>query len=115
MRNKSATRYFSNKQEKHIAKELGGKQTPNSGATAFIKGDVNLDDWLIEAKTKTSPSESISIKKEWLEKNQEEAFSMQKSHSALCFSFGELHNDKQYYIISENEFKRLLEANNEIC
>lgn len=31
--NKSATRYFSNKQEKHIAKELGGKQTPNSGAT----------------------------------------------------------------------------------
>lgn len=108
MRNKSATRYFSNKQEKHIAKELGGKQTPNSGATAFIKGDVNLDDWLIEAKTKTSPSESMSIKKEWLEKNEEEAFAMQKEHCALCFSFGELHNDKQYYIISEEEFKRLL-------
>lgn len=106
--NKSATRYFSNKQEKHIAKELGGKQTSNSGATPFYKGDVCLDDWLIEAKTKTSPSESISIKREWLEKNEEEAFAMQKSHSALCFSFGDLKNDKQYYIISEQEFKRLL-------
>ena len=30
--NKNSTRYFSNKQEKHIAKELGGKQTANSGA-----------------------------------------------------------------------------------
>ena len=36
--NKSSTRYFSNKQEKHIAKELGGKQTANSGATPFYKG-----------------------------------------------------------------------------
>ena len=35
--NKNSTRYFSNKQEKHIAKELGGKQTANSGATPFYK------------------------------------------------------------------------------
>ena len=37
------TRWYSNKQEKHIAKELGGKKVPNSGATAFNKGDVVLD------------------------------------------------------------------------
>lgn len=103
------TRYFSNKQEKHIAKELGGKQTANSGATKFSKGDVRLDNWLIEAKTKTSPSSSISIKREWIEKNEEEAFAMGKEHSALCFSFGDLHNDKQYYILNETEFKRFLE------
>lgn len=29
------TRYYSNKQEKHIAKSVKGKQTSNSGATAF--------------------------------------------------------------------------------
>lgn len=107
--NKSSTRYFSNKQEKSVAKTIGGKQTANSGATPFQKGDVVTDDWLIECKTKTSPSESMSIKKEWLEKNEEEAFAMQKSHSALCFNFGDLHNAKNYYIISEQEFKRLLD------
>ena len=106
--NKSSTRYFSNKQEKHIAKELGGKQTANSGATPFYKGDVTLEDWLIEAKTKTTPSESMSIKREWLDKNEEEAFAMQKSHSALCFNFGDIRNPKNYYIISEQEFKRFL-------
>lgn len=107
------TRYFSNKQEKHIAKTLGGKQVANSGATAFSKGDVRTDNWLIEAKTKTTPSQSMSIKREWLEKNEEEAFAMGKEHSALCFSFGDTHHDKMYYVISENEFKRFLQMEEE--
>lgn len=106
--NKNSTRYFSNKQEKHIAKELGGKQTANSGATPFYKGDVTLDDWLIEAKTKTTPSESMSIKREWLDKNEEEAFAMQKPHNALAFNFGDLRNAQNYYIINEQEFKRYI-------
>ena len=107
--NKQCNRYFSNKQEKHVAKAVGGKQTANSGATMFSKGDVTLNDWLLECKTKTSPSQSISIKKEWLEKNEEEAFSMNKHHSALVFNFGDLHNAQNYYIINEQEFKRFLE------
>lgn len=114
--NKSSTRYFSSKQEKAVAKAVGGKKTANSGATPFQKGDVSTDNWLIECKTKTSPSESISIKREWLDKNEEEAFSMQKDHSALAFNFGDLHNPKNYYIISEAEFRRFLrleEENNE--
>ena len=106
---KNNTRYFSNKQEKHVAKAVGGKQTANSGATMFSKGDVTLSDWLLECKTKTSPSQSISIKKEWLDKNEEEAFSMNKHHSALVFNFGDLHNAQNYYIINEQEFKRFLE------
>ena len=106
---KNNTRYFSNKQEKHVAKAVGGKQTANSGATMFSKGDVALNDWLLECKTKTSPSQSISLKKEWLEKNEEEAFSMNKHHSALVFNFGDLHNAQNYYIINEQEFKRFLE------
>ena len=106
---KNNTRYFSNKQEKHVAKVVGGKQTANSGATMFSKGDVTLNDWLLGCKTKTSPSQSISIKKEWLEKNEEEAFSMNKHHSALVFNFGDLHNAQNYYIINEQEFKRFLE------
>ena len=34
--NKNSTRYFSTKQEKHVAKKLGGKRTPNSGATGTL-------------------------------------------------------------------------------
>jgi hypothetical protein len=33
---------------------------------------------LIECKTKTSPSNSISIKKEWIEKNKQEMVFMGK-------------------------------------
>lgn len=108
MKNKTATRYFSSRQEKHVAKVIGGKQVANSGATMFSKGDCSNDNWLIECKTKTSPSQSMSIKKEWLEKNEEEAFAMRKEHSALAFNFGDIHHAQNYYIISEQEFLRFL-------
>lgn len=104
------TRYYSSRQEKLIAKKLGGKVVPNSGAIMFGAGDVQLDDWLIEAKTKTSPSESMTIKKSWLEKNEEEAFAMGKEHSALIFDFGDTHYPQEYVVITMEEFKRLLEV-----
>lgn len=110
MKNKNCTRYYSSRQEKLIAKKLGGKVVPNSGAIMFGAGDVQLDDWLIEAKTKTSPSESMTIKKSWLEKNEEEAFAMGKEHSALIFDFGDTHYPQEYVVITMEEFKRLLEV-----
>ena len=99
------TRFYSNKQEKHIAKVTNGKQVANSGATAFSKGDVRTDQFLIEAKTCTSEKQSFSIKKEWLEKNEEERFAMNKDYSALAFNFGD---DVNYYVISEKLFIKLL-------
>lgn len=95
------TRFYSNKQEKHVAKILGGKRVANSGATAFNKGDVILNDWLIECKTKTKESDSFTIKREWIEKNKEEAFAMRKSNNALVIDFGD---GKQYYLIDEKTF-----------
>ena len=97
------TRFYSNKQEKKVAKALGGKQQSNSGATTFNKGDVVTDDWLIECKTATSEKQSFSIKREWLEKNKEEAFAMNKSHHALAFDFGD--GGDVYYIVDEKTFK----------
>ena len=35
--NKNSTRFYSSRQEKHIAKVTGGKLQPNSGATLFSK------------------------------------------------------------------------------
>jgi len=100
------TRYYSKKQEKKVAKAVGGKRTANSGATPFQKGDVITSDFLIEAKTKTKDCKSFTIKEDWLLKNEEEAFAMGKNNSALCFDFGPSAN-KRYYVISERLFETL--------
>lgn len=99
------TRWYSNKQEKHVAKAVGGKQVSNSGATAFNKGDVTTEQFLIECKTVTNPVKSFSIKREWLDKNEEERFAMNKDYSALAFDYGD---GVQYYIISESLFSELV-------
>lgn len=104
---KKPTRYYSSKQEKQVSKKLGGTQVKNSGATMFQKGDVTTSDWLIECKTKTSHSDSISIKKEWIEKNNKEALFMSKPYNAIAFSFGP--DEPNYYIIDEYLMQELVE------
>jgi len=99
------TRYYSKQQEKKVAKYVGGKRQPNSGATPFYKGDVITDEFLIECKTKTTDCKSFTIKEDWLLKNEEEAFAMNRD-SALCFDFGPSAN-KRYYIVSERLFDLL--------
>ena len=101
-----STRYFSDKQEKSIVKNIGGRQTPNSGATPWVKGDILTESFLIEAKTATSEKQTFSVPKKWLEKMQEEAFAMGKSYSALAFNYGD---GKNYYVINEKLFKLLVE------
>lgn len=100
------TRYYSSKQERSVAKSVGGTTTKNSGATPFDKGDITSNNFLIECKTKTKDSQSISIKKEWIEKVEEESLFMGKPYSALAFNFGG--ESKNYYIISEELFNILL-------
>jgi len=110
---KKPTRYYSDLQEKKIAKAVNGKQTVNSGALPFVKGDILTESFLLEAKTRTKPSDSISIKKEWLEKNKKEALYMGKKYSALVFNFGP--NEPNNYIIDEYLFQELLEyLNNKV-
>lgn len=98
------TRFYSNKQEKKIAKAVQGQQVANSGATAFKKGDVTTENWLFEAKTKTTESKSFSIKREWIEKNKEEAFAMGKEYNALVIDFGD---GEQFYLLDEKTFLEL--------
>lgn len=103
-----STRDASKRQEKAIAKSIGGKRTPNSGATSFDKSDVYVgSEWSIEAKTCMTPKSSFSIKKDWLIKMKEEQFACNKSYSALCFDFGD--EGSRYYIIDEQTFKQVIE------
>lgn len=99
--NRQATRYFSSRQEKRVAKAVNGKTVANSGAPRFVAGDVRTENWLIECKTKTKESQSMTIHKEWLEKNSEEAFAMGKDYNALAFDFGD---NERYYIVDEKTF-----------
>ena len=99
---KKPTRAFSKKQENSIAVATGGKRTPNSGATFAAKGDVLTDQFLLEAKTKTTHSDTITIRKDWFQKNREEAVFMGKPYSALVFNFGP--GEENHYIIDEDLF-----------
>lgn len=98
------TRFYSDRQEKKVAKAVKGRQTANSGATKFSKGDVVTDNFLIECKTCTKEQKSFTIQREWFDKNDEEAFAMHKDYSAVAFDFGDGVNR---YIISESLFQQL--------
>ena len=102
------TRHFSTKQEKAVAKNLNGNRTLNSGATKFQPGDVQLENMLLECKTKMSHSDSISIKKDWLEKIKKESLFAGKPYYSLIFNFGP--DEDNYAIIDMELFETLLET-----
>lgn len=109
---KKSTRYYSNNQEKQVAKTLGGRQQINSGATPFYKGDVVTDYALIECKTTTTPKNSFSIKKEWLEKLRQERFEARKELEALVFEYEP--NGTKYCVITLTALAQLLENKREL-
>ena len=102
MTNKEATRYASSVQEKRVAGKLGGKVSSNSGAGIFNKGDIVVEDasLLIECKTCMEPKKSFSIKKDWIEKNKEEAFRLRLDNHVIAFNF-DYQDKKDYYIIDD--------------
>lgn len=55
-----------------MAEDTGGRLTPASGATPFVKGDVQAKDLKIECKTTTG--ESYSVKRKDLDELRDAAF-----------------------------------------
>lgn len=110
MKNKESTRYASDVQEKRVCSKLGGVRTPNSGASLFKKGDIQIPDigLLIECKTCMTPKNSFSIKKEWLEKNKQELFASGLSNSVVAFNF-DYEDKNDYYVIDDKLMKYLVE------
>ena len=101
------TRKYSKAQESRVAKNLKGKRQANSGATPFFKGDVVTDQFCIECKTAMTEKQSMSIKRDWIDKIKEEAFAIGKPYWAVAFNFGGLGNLENFYIIDESLFKQL--------
>lgn len=105
--NKNATRYYSAKQEKSVAKSLKGKLQSNSGATAFCKGDILSKNFLVECKTVMTPKQSVSLRQEWLTKLNEEKFAMGKEYFCLAFNFEP--DGQNYFVIDQKTFVALTE------
>ena len=108
-KNKESTRAFSDAQEKDVCRKLHATQQPNSGASLFRKGDcINYDaSLLIECKTCMQDKESFSIKKSWIDKNREEAFTQRVFDGCIAFNFGP--NKENYFVINEKLMKFLVE------
>lgn len=107
------TRYYSDKQEKYIAKITGGKVQSNSGGTKFGGGDVHTSKFFIEAKTPTVCRETFTIRREWLNKMEEQMFQQGKECCALAFTF-DPDTQKNYFIIPEKEFLEYLAYKEEL-
>lgn len=104
---KDSTRAKSYEQEKRIAKAMGGRQVVGSGSTPFLKGDVVAGKLFIEAKTKMNPSQSITIKKAWVDKAKEQSLAMRKEDYAIAVSFGD---PKEYYLIEDSLMEDLYKS-----
>lgn len=108
-KNKKSTRYFSDIQEKSVCRLLDAVQQSNSGAGKFSKGDCVQKEasMLIECKTTTTDKQSFSIKKEWIDKNKEEAFTQRVMNSCIAFNFGP--NQPNYFVIDEKLMRFLID------
>lgn len=73
-----STKYFSEKQEKLVAKQLGGFTIGLSGAGPANPGDVKTYDWLIECKTHTEPDHPIFFDLSVWKKIEDEAMAMHR-------------------------------------
>ena len=86
-----------------MARTLSGRVQAASGALPGNKGDVLSEDYLVECKR--TDKASLSIKKEWLEKIDQEAAAVNKEfvvHIEI--------QDRAYVLIDEDEFISLLQA-----
>ena len=104
------TKYYSELQEKHVAKALDGKKVPASGAAKFVAGDVVIPNtMIIECKTTTKDDiKSFSIKMDWLEQNEKERMDLMLPYSALALSF-DSSGQNNYYLINENLMRKLVD------
>ena len=112
-RNKESTRYYSTQQEISVARAIDGRRTPNSGATLFTKGDVVTKTFCIECKTQMDEKKSFSVKRDWINKLEEEAFASGKPNWAIAFNFGGENQSENYYIVDEKLFKKLVSGEDE--
>lgn len=96
--------------EKRLARRIGGKQRPASGAMAGAKGDIVKGPFLVEAKSTVNGS--LGLQRDWLSKIASEAEN-QGLIPALAVTFtdptGRPRNFGSWVAVPESEFVAWLE------
>lgn len=100
----------SSEQEEFVAKFVGGKRTPRSGAGLRKKGDVADDISLFECKTSMVEKDSFTVKREWLDKIQKERFEDRKRFAFLVQNFGGRGDVDNYVVVRIEDFGELYNA-----
>ena len=81
-----------------------------SGAMIGVKGDIDLDDFLVE--NKSTVNGSMSLKLQWLQKISHEALGRSK-RPALAIQFTDAKGDPlkngSYVMVSERDFQELID------
>lgn len=80
-------RKFSQRRERRLAKRMGARTTPNSGARWHSKGDMSDAENLIEEKS--TMGGSMVVHKPWLEKIRQEAIKAGKN-PIIVLDFGDI-------------------------
>lgn len=91
------------KQEKNLAKDIGAKRTPKSGAEATDPSDMIKGKYVIESKA--TSKKSINLKKEWLEQLKCSPINYGKIPTLII----EFSKDNRYVILDIEDFKRIIE------
>ena len=95
--------------ERHLARRLGGRLMPNSGAVAGAKGDMTAGCFLIEAKSTVRGS--LGLKFAWLAKIAREARMVgRKPALAVTFTTGDGRpiDGGRWVLIPEAQFNDLI-------
>jgi hypothetical protein len=94
--------------ERQVAKRIGAKLTPNSGARPGAKGDMVVGEFLVEAKS--TMHESMSIKRAWLSNVVDEALKAGK-YPAVSITFTHGNGDTKegggWVLVPERLFQRI--------
>lgn len=92
-------------QEERVARLFNGKRTPQSGGGKFVLGDVLAEDFFVECKTSVTVKDSYSVKREILNKANEQRREMGKEFYVLAFSFGD---QEDFFVINKKAMSRFL-------
>lgn len=95
------------KQEKKLAKDIGAKRTPQSGAQDTSPSDMIKGNYIIESKS--TQGKSLSVREDWLRTLKYSPMHLGKIPTLII----EFVKRGRYIIMAEEDFKKLTEENNE--
>ncbi len=91
------------KQETRLAKDIGAKRTPRSGADPTSPSDMVLGNYVIESKA--TKGKSINVKEEWLSSLKRSPMHFGKIPTLIL----EFPNRKRYIVMEEEDFKKIID------